>query len=207
MNLHRVRHAGVPVVVGITLLLLAACGDDSSSDESSTTEAATGTTGQSDDLLPRDTVVPVSEVTSSFPEVTEEVSTGPNETSVGNPVASISVVFESSDGTKKVTLSVDQYASASDAEEAYRTAVDGSEAAPGFQPAPSPSLGQEAFAGTSQVGDEMHFGLGALDGRLIISATHAGDIPVTPENTDQLIALAGEVLASAQQALGSSGSS
>jgi len=32
-------------------------------------------------------------------------------------------------------------------------------------------------------GDEMHFGLGTRDGKLITSATHAGAIPVTPENT------------------------
>jgi hypothetical protein len=35
--------------------------------------------------------------------------------SVGKPIASRSVVFASADGKKKVTLSVDQYASASDA--------------------------------------------------------------------------------------------
>ena len=140
-------------------------------------------------LLPRDTVVPVSEVTKYFPDVTKEASTGPNETSVGKPIASRSVVFTSADGKKKVTVSVDQYASASDAAAAYQTAVQGSKAAPGFNPAATPSLGQEAFAGTSQVGAEMHFGLGARDGRLIMSATHAGDIPVTPDNSNNLISL------------------
>ena len=82
-------------------------------------------------LLPRDTVVPVSVVTQYFPDVTKEASTGPNETSVGKPIASRSVVFTSADGKKKVTLSVDQYASASDAAAAYQTAVQGSKAAPG----------------------------------------------------------------------------
>jgi hypothetical protein len=158
-------------------------------------------------LLPRDTVVPVSVVTEHFPEITKEASTGPNETSVGKPLASRSVVFVSADGKKKVTLSVDQYASASDAAAAYQTAVEGSKAAPGFSPAAAPSLGQEAFAGTSQVGAEMHFGLGARDGRLIMSATHAGDIPVTPNNTSNLISLGGEELTTAKQALGPAGSS
>lgn len=153
-------------------------------------------------LLPRDTVVPASAVTQYFPDVTVEAGTGPNETSVGSPVAAISVVFTSADGTKKVTLSVDQYASAGDAAAAYQTAVDGSLTAPGFQPAAAPDLGEEAFAGSSQVGDEMHFGLGAREGALIMSATHAGDIPVTPENSNSLVILGGETLAAARRVLG-----
>ena len=141
-------------------------------------------------------------VTQYFPDVTREANTGPNETSVGKPVTSRSVVFTSADGKKKVTLSIDQYASASDAAAAYQAAVQGSKDAPGFKPAPSPNLGQEAFAGTSQVGAEMHFGLGARDGRLIMSATHAGDIAVTPDNSNNLISLAGIELSTAKQILG-----
>ena len=68
-------------------------------------------------LLPRNTVVPVSAVTKYFPDITKEASTGPNDTSVGKPIASRSVVFASADGKKKVTVSVDQYAS--DAAAAY----------------------------------------------------------------------------------------
>jgi hypothetical protein len=176
---------------------LAACGDDSSSKTASSTAA----------LLPRNTVVPVSVVTQYFPDVTKESSTGPNETSVGRPIASRSVVFTNADGKKKVTISVDQYANVSDAAAAYQTAVQGSKAAPGFNPAASPNLGQEAFAGTSQVGAEMHFGLGARDGRLIMSATHAGDIAVTPDNSNNLITLGGMELTTAKQVLGPSGSS
>jgi hypothetical protein len=116
------------------------------------------------------------------------------------------VVFLSADGKKKVTLSIDQYASSGDAASAYQTAVQGSKDAPGFKPAAAPNLGEEAFAGTSQVGTEMHFGLGARDGRLIVSATHAGDIPVTPDNSSKLISLGGKELTTAKQALGPSGS-
>jgi hypothetical protein len=187
------RQRGAPAVMlpaaAIALLSLAACSDTAPP------------------LLPRDAVVPVGVVTKFFPDVTKEASTGPNETSVGKPIASRSVVFLSADGKKKVTLSIDQYASVSDAAAAYQTAVQGSKAAPGFNPAATPSLGQEAFAGTSQVGAEMHFGLGARDGRLIMSATHAGDIPVTPENSNNLISLGGEELTTAKQVLGPSGSS
>jgi predicted small lipoprotein YifL len=187
MNRRRGLHAVLLPAAAIALLSLAACGDAAP-------------------LLPRDAIVPVGVVTEHFPDVTKEASTGPNETSVGNPVASRSVVFLSADGKKKVTLSIDQYASADDATAAYQTAVQGSKAAPGFKPAASPSLGEEAFAGTSQVGDEMHFGLGARDGRLIVSATHASDILVTPDNTSNLISLAAAELATAKQALGPSGS-
>jgi hypothetical protein len=126
---------------------------------SSTTTAPASTA-----LRSRNTVVPVGVVPQYFPDVTKEAGTGPNETSVGKPIASRSAVFASADGRKKVTLSVDQYGSASDAAAAYQMAVQGSIAAPGFESARSPSLGQEA--------------LGTRDGRLIMSATHAGDILV-----------------------------
>ena len=182
------------LVAAIALPLLSGCGDDSSP-KSPTADAASAA------LLAREAVVPVSAVTQYFPDVSTEASTGPNETSVGKPIASRSVVFTSADGKKKVTLSVDRYATAGDAASAYQTAVEGSKAAPGFKPAASPSLGQEAFAGTSQVGAEMHFGLGARDGRLIVSATHAGDIPVTPDNSSNLISLGGEELATAKKVL------
>jgi predicted small lipoprotein YifL len=190
MDRQRRQRAVVFSVAAIAILSLAACGD----------------AGPPAQLLPRDTVVPVSAVTKYFPDVTKESSTGPNETSVGKPIASRSVVFASADGKKKVTLSVDQYASASGAAAAFQTAVQGSKAAPGFNPAAAPDLGQEAFAGTSQVGAEMHFGLGARDGALIMSATHAGDIPVTPDNSNNLIILGSEELTTAKQILGPSGS-
>ncbi len=184
MNRQRRLREVVLSVAAIAALSMAACGKDSTP------------------LLGRDTVVPVSSVTRHFPEVTKEASTGPNETSVGKPIGSRSVVFTSADGKRRVTLSIDQYASASDAAAAYQTAVQGSVAAPGFKPAAAPDLGQEAFAGTSQVGDEMHFGIGTRDGRLIMSATHAGDIPVTPDNSEKLIRLGGEQLTTAKQVLG-----
>lgn len=191
MNRQRGSRAVVLPVAAIALLSLAACGD--AADPSA-------------QLLPRNSVVPVSVVTKYFPDVINEASTGPNETSVGKPIGSISAVFTSADGMKKVTLSIDQYASANDAAAAYQTAVQGSKAAPGFKPAVTPDLGQEAFAGTSQVGTEKHFGLGARDGTLIMSATHAGDIPVTPENSNSLVRLGGEELTVAKQVVGTPGS-
>jgi hypothetical protein len=198
MNRQRGTRTAVLSVVAIALLSLAACGDDPSS---------TTTTAASAELLSRNTVLPVSVVTQYFPDVTNEASTGQNETSVGKPIASRSVVFASADGNKKVTLSIDQYADITDAAAAFQTAVQGSKAAPGFRPAASPDLGQEAFAGTSQVGAEMHFGLGARDGSLIVSATHAGDIPVTNDNSNNLISLSRMELVTAKQVLSARGGS
>jgi hypothetical protein len=176
--------------VAAVVLPLAALGDDAK--PSSTTAR----------LLPRESVVPLSSVTKYFPDVTEEGKAALNETTVGNASGSISVAFTDTDGTKKVTLSVDEYASADDAAAAFQTAVRASEAAPGFKLASAPNLGQEAFAGSSKVGDEMHFGLGVRDGRLIVSATHAGAIPVTQGNSTSMINLAAAMLIAAKQALG-----
>ena len=53
----------------------------------------------------------------------------------------------------------------------------------------------------------MHFGLGARDGKLIMSVPHAGDSPVTPDNSNNLISLGGVALTTAKQVLGHSGSS
>jgi hypothetical protein len=181
------RTALLPLVA-LALLALAACSD------------------AAPPLMPREAIPPLSAVTQYFPDITKEAGTGPNETRIGKPAASRSVVYESADGKKKVTLSIDRYASESEAASAYQTAVEGSKTAPGFKPAASPELGQEAFAGTSQVGEDMHFGLGAREGDLIVSATHAGDIPVNPENTENLITLARETLAAAERVLRSEGS-
>ena len=159
-------------------------------------------TPRADELLPRDAVVPVAVVTKHFPDVSQEANAGLNQTTVGNAIGSISVVFTSADGTKKVTVSVDQYADNTDATAAFQISVEGSKSAPGFKPAPPLPLGQEALAGMSQVGAEQHFGLGARDGRLIISATHAGAIPVTSENSAKLVDLSREGLINAKQVLG-----
>jgi hypothetical protein len=109
------------------------------------------------------------------------------------------VIFTNGDGTKKVTLSVDLYASAGDSSSAFEKAVKLNEAAPGYKPAPAPKLGEQAFAGTSQVGEEMHFGLGAREGKLIMSATYAG-FAVTPENSNNLTTLGRLVLDANEQA-------
>ena len=150
-----------------------------------------GSTQASDSTLPRKVVVPISMVNRFFPEVTGEASTGRNLTAVANAKATRSVIYANSDNSKKVTITVDEYPTASDASSAYHEAVAKSKTVPGFKPVPAENLGQDAFVGTVTQGGETHIGLGALHDTLIVGATLAG-YDLTPENTAKLISLTHE---------------
>lgn len=201
--------AGAVVVAG----LLGACSSTSTTSSTSSTPGGTGTSAPATSVagstpartgstLPASIGLPLDVVKKAFPEVTKVAESGADQTAIANPIASWSVFYTDASGEKKVTLSVGQYATVDDAKAAYAEAVQASKDAPGFKLASSPNLGEESFAGTSQVGDQMHFGLGGRDGRLIIAATHAG-IPVSPENSAKVAALASDQLALAKQTLGS----
>jgi hypothetical protein len=136
-------------------------------------------------------VVPISTVNRFFPEVTRQASTGRNLTAVANAQTTRSVIYANSDGSKKVTITVDEYPTASDASSAYQEAVAKSKTVPGFKPVPAENLGQDAFIGTVTQGGETHIGLGTLHGTLIVGATLAG-YDSTPENTAKLISLTRE---------------
>jgi hypothetical protein len=144
-----------------------------------------------DSILSSNVVVRISTVNRFFPEVTSEASTGRNLTVVANAKATRSVIYANSDSSKKVTISVDQYATASDASSAYQEAVAKSKTVPGFKPVHAENLGQDAFVGTVTQGGETHIGLGALHDALIVGATLAG-YDLTPENTAKLVALTRE---------------
>jgi hypothetical protein len=90
-----------------------------------------------DSILPRNVVVATNVVNRFFPEVTSEASTGHNLTAVGNPKATRSVIYANSDSSRKVTISVDNYATPSDASSAYQEAVAKSKTVPGFKSVPS----------------------------------------------------------------------
>jgi len=139
--------------------------------------------------LPRNVIVPLSEVSRLFPDITRETSTGLNLTATGNPKATRLVIYESGDGSKKVTITVDQYGSSRDASSAYKQAVQKSQSVPGFKPVQVPRLGQQAFAGTTTMDAETHIGLGTLDHKLIVGATLAG-YDATPDNPTKLVAVA-----------------
>ena len=97
----------------LTALSIAIVGALSLARESSSSSATSGTT------LPRNVVVPLSVVSRFFPDITRETSTGRNSTATGNPKATRMVIYETADGSKKVTITVDQYGSPSDASSAY----------------------------------------------------------------------------------------
>jgi hypothetical protein len=140
-------------------------------------------------LLPGTIIIPIDVVSMYFPEIAMVASTGPNQGAVGRPVATRATIYTSSDSTQKVTISVDEYATAADASATYQEAVQGSLNAPGFSLLSPPNVGQQAYAGTSTMGDETHVGLGVQQGRLIVAATIAG-YDVTPESIANVFAIA-----------------
>ncbi len=202
-----VRAAGILLTVAVIGGCSSTPSSNSASTSAATTSAATtgaavgSSTEPTGSTLPAEAVIGLDRVQQAFPELTKVGANGADGTAIDNPAASRAVAFVDESGEKKVTISVGLYASPQAAKDAWAIAVKASEDAPGGKAGTPPQLGEEAFAGTSQVGDAMHYGLGFRDGRLIIAATYAG-LPVTTENSDNLIALAGEELAAAKQALG-----
>ena len=158
---------------------------------------ANSTTSGSKSLLPRKVVVPVSVVNRSFPELRREASTGENVTAVGNPIATRSVIYANNDNSKRATITLDQYASASDASSAFQEAVQKSKTVAGFKPVNEKNLGGETFIGSVTQDGETHIGLGALDGPLIVGATLAG-YDLAPATTAKLVSLAREEQAAAK---------
>ena len=154
--------------------------------------------------LSRNVIVPLSAVTRLFPDIIREASTGRNATATGNPKATRLVIYESGDGSKKVTITVDQYGSPRDASSAYKQAVQKSQSVPGFKPVRVPRLGQLAFAGTTTMDGETHIGLGTLDHKLIVGATLAG-YDATPDNVTKLVAVTRIQGAAAKRAAGLGG--
>jgi hypothetical protein len=138
-------------------------------------------------LLPSNVIVSRTAVSQFFPEVTRTLITGANSTATGTPKATRSVVYANAAGSKKVTISVDQYGSVSEAMAAYKQAVRKSKI-PGMRPLSVPKVGQRAFAGTVTVNGEIHIGLGTVDGVLVVGTTPAG-YDATANNTARLVSL------------------
>ena len=184
----------------LAVLLIAITGSLSLAAYGQSPPPGNGTTSAPGSVLPRKVVVPISVVNRFFSEVIRKASTGSNLTAVGNPKATRSVIYANSDSSKKVTITVDQYASPTDASSAYREAVQKSKIVPGFKPVSASDLGQNAFIGTVTQGDETHIGLGTLQGKLIVGATLVGYDP-TPDNIAKLVSVTREEEAAAKAAL------
>jgi hypothetical protein len=136
--------------------------------------AETGTSAAGSSLLPRRFVVSRSVVGRPFPRVTQQKETGKNTTSAGKPVASRQVIYANARASKKVTLSVDQYASVKRASAAFDEAASKSKKVRGFSPLRVPRVGRRSSAGTVTQGNETHVGVAALQGSMIIQVTIAG---------------------------------
>jgi hypothetical protein len=142
----------------------------------------------------------LSSVQQYFPEVTRQESTGPNSTSSGKPEASRQVIYSNGDSSKKVTVSVDKYASDQAASSAFQDAINKSEKVTGFAALPAPDIGQKASAGIVTQGTESHVGVGSVSGPLIIQATIAGYEP-SPQNISNIEAVTKSEVAHARSVL------
>ncbi|MGW4337127.1 hypothetical protein ACWEK5_30620 [Rhodococcus koreensis] len=168
------------VLAGV--VLAAGCGQpDSGSDAKSQQDQTTSEAN----LLPEDVVVALDGVQSYFPEIERQTATGENSTAADAPDATRMVIYEGGDG-RRVTISVDHYASPDAASTAFEQAIDKSEVVQGFTPLPAPTdVGDKAFAGSVTQGPDTHIGYGALAGDYVVGVTSAG-YPATPENVDKL---------------------
>jgi hypothetical protein len=193
------RHSGLQVRP-LRSLLIVVIANVSQTASGQSPLTVNNTTTASESLLPRNVVVPLSVVNRFFRNITREVTTGRNLTAVGQSKATRSVIYANSDSSKKVTISVDQYASSSDASSAYQEAVQKSKVVPAFKPIPAENLGQNAFIGTVTQGEETHIGLGALHGTIIVGATLPG-YDSKPKNIAKLISLTRKEESAAKAAL------
>lgn len=156
-----------------------------------------GPASASDSLLSREVVIPISTIRRFFPQVDQEARTGPHLTAVGSPKATRSVIYARSNNSKKVTLTVDEYVSSTDALSAYEEAVKKSKAVPGWTPVSVPDLAQNAFMAIVTREEGTHIAFGALKGNLILGITIVGYNP-TPGTIIKLRSLAREEEAAAK---------
>ena len=156
-----------------------------------------GPASASESLLSREVVIPISTVRRFFPQVDQEARTGPHLTAVGSPKATRTVIYARINNSKKVTLTVDEYVSSTDALSAYEEAVEKSKAVPGWTPVSAPDLAQNAFMAIVTRGEETHIAFGALHGNLILGITIVGYNP-TPGTIIKLRSLAREEEAAAK---------
>ncbi len=177
------------LIVAVVVLSLPACGGGGGDSEPS-----------SGSTLPRDVVIPLSEVKEVLPEMSQETATGVDETALGNPTGTRSVTYATDDGSQRVVISVAQYPSSEDASSTFQQAVQGSLEAPGGAGEIVSGLGEEALIGTSAQGGETHVGGGARYGYLIVNATLQG-YDGTDENKAKVTEIIRRQAAATEQAL------
>jgi hypothetical protein len=159
--------------------------------------AHSGTSAAASSVLPRRFVVSLRVVRRYFPRVNQQKETGKNSTSSGKPAASRQVIYANPRASKKVTVSVDRYATVKKASAAFGEAARKSKKVQGFSPLRAPKVGQRSSAGTVTQGNETHVGIASLQGSMIIQATIAGFGP-TRVNISKIVGLTRREVATAQ---------
>lgn len=155
-------HSG-PHAIRFAALFIAMTGSFSLAAYGQSRPPSNGTTSMPGPVLPRKLVVPKSVVNRFFPKLPGKLVRAKLNRSRQSQNHR-SVIYANSDSSKKVTITLEQYASPTDASSAYQEAVQKSKIVPGVKPVSASDLGQNAFIGTVTQGDETHIGLGALQG-------------------------------------------
>lgn len=146
-------------------LISCGCGRDAAKVSSTSLHSA---------VLSHNQIIPLASVKEVLAGMSRETATGQNESAIGKPTGTRSVTYASADGSERVVISVDKYASVQDALSAYETAFQASQQVPGVKGNPVSELGQRAFIGVVTQGKETHVGGGALYGDLIVMVTLQG---------------------------------
>lgn len=170
------------VLVGI--LALNAYAQD---EDATTPPARSKKSTKAEPLLPRTVVIPLQPVKDAFPEVSRQVSTGPDSSARGTPKLTRAVVYASSDGAKQVTLTVDEYEYESQALLAYQQANQETLAAE-FEPIAISNVGQQVFAGAMKQGGATQIVVVTLNSLLLVGARLAG-YDDTTDNISRLVEL------------------
>lgn len=164
--------------------------------ESPSDEASGSTSKASDALLSRNTLVSVKEVKQFFPTINRLQSSQENEAAVGKPAGTRAAVYTPKDGSKKVILSVDQYANPGDALIAYQETTKKLQV-PELTPIAVSNIGQDVFAGILTQGEETRVTMNALDGDLLVGAMLVG-FDASTDNIAKLAALTRKEVAQAK---------
>jgi hypothetical protein len=143
---------------------------------------------KSEPLLPQTVMLPLKAVKEAFPDVTRQLSTGPDSGALDQPKLTRAVVYASHDGAKQVTLSVDQYEYESQAVLAYQQAEQKSQLAE-FESIAISNIGQQVFAGAIKRGSETQIVITTLNGTLLVGVRLAG-YEDTTDNISKLAELA-----------------
>jgi len=151
-------------------------------DEVVTPPPSTKTSSTSEPTLRRDMFVSMSVVKDFFP-VSRNTS-GTHSSPFGKPVATRVEDYTSSDGSLKVSLTVDQYANPGEALSAYQEADQKSQSDE-TNPIAISSVGQQVFAYMVSKAGATRVSIIAVDGPLVVGATLSG-YEATTDNISKL---------------------